>query len=363
MRIVEGEWNITRVDTYPRIVAIELTTRCNLSCVHCFRNTMTDPRDDMPKELAFRVLDNAKDINIERVVFTGFGEPLVHPYIEDILTYAKKKGLYVVLNTNGTLLDKHLETVFNTVDTLIVSVDISEDSVYREIRRGGSLASIVEAIKKLVDMKRRYRSSRPVIEFWTTLTRLNVDGISGLVDLCRKLGVLRLTISNYIPTKVNDELSCLDDPRCIERAKQNISEIAKTLFDSTPQLSYVGHRIRSDRRCPYISNLATFVRFDGYVTPCMHYAHSWRFVFNNVERAIRPVIFGSIARQRLEEIWSNDRYAMFRFNTYFMLYPSCYTCDLEPYCSYTYDNEFDCLGKSPTCAHCPYAHRLAICPL
>jgi len=106
-----------------------------------------------------------------------------------------------------------------------------------------------------------------------------------------------------------------------------------------------------------------YIRYDGYVAPCIYYAHNWRNAFFGIEREIHRVLFGNIREKNLLEIWRSPEYALFRFRATFFTQPSCLDCPLAPYCTYTLSNESDCWGNTPTCAHCPYSHDIARCPL
>ena len=86
--------------------SLELTFRCNLRCVHCY---VAHGHGGIPgqQELTFAeirgILDQIVDEGCLWLLLTG-GEPLLRPDLLDIYTYAKRKGLFVTLFTNGTLL-------------------------------------------------------------------------------------------------------------------------------------------------------------------------------------------------------------------------------------------------------------------
>ncbi len=362
MSVIDGEWEVRYRGSRPQIAVIELTTRCNLSCRHCFRNTMMEPFSDMPRALAEKILRDLALLGVKRLVFTGFGEPLVYPYIDEILQQARSLGFGIVLNTNGMLLDKHIDVVANYVDTLIVSVEAGEEDLYREIRRGAVLSKVVENLE-LLNRFRSVTKWRPVIEFWYTVGKNNIDNLFRVIDLAQRIGVYRLNVSNYIPVASDDESCCLCDPSCIEKLRSLVIEVSKLVMEKPPLVHFSSPTPLAERLCPYITRRAMFIRFDGYVAPCMHYSHRWRFALYGIEREIKPILFGDLSRNSVAEIWSSKPYIEFRYRTYFARYPSCITCNLAPYCSYTLTNEYDCLGYSPTCAHCPYLHGVASCPI
>jgi radical SAM protein with 4Fe4S-binding SPASM domain len=88
---------------------IELTRRCPLRCRHCYNNLSMDDGEAQSNELTYeehcRILDEISDAGCLWLLYTG-GEIFARNDFLKIYTYAKKKGLIVVLFTNGTLIDE-----------------------------------------------------------------------------------------------------------------------------------------------------------------------------------------------------------------------------------------------------------------
>ncbi len=103
----------------PEEVKIELTYDCNKDCSFCFNKSIIQ-NNRLAKEDIFRVLDKISKSGIKAVRFTG-GEPLLHKNIGEILKYAKSKGLYAILNTNGSLLNEKNLPLLKNIDDLLVS--------------------------------------------------------------------------------------------------------------------------------------------------------------------------------------------------------------------------------------------------
>jgi radical SAM protein with 4Fe4S-binding SPASM domain len=86
---------------------VEVTQRCNNTCVHCYNNLPSKNQEARFRELAYeehcRILDEIADSGCLWLLFTG-GEIFLRQDFLDIYTYAKKKGLLITLFTNGTLI-------------------------------------------------------------------------------------------------------------------------------------------------------------------------------------------------------------------------------------------------------------------
>ena len=91
----------------PLNVTIEVTRRCPLVCVHCYNNLPMGDRKAQLEELTYaehcRLLDELAEAGSLWILYTG-GEILARKDFLDIYTYAKKKGFFITLYTNGTLI-------------------------------------------------------------------------------------------------------------------------------------------------------------------------------------------------------------------------------------------------------------------
>jgi heme d1 biosynthesis protein len=94
------------------VVIWNLIRRCNLTCKHCYSISADH---NFPNELStsevFGVIDDLKAFGVPVLILSG-GEPLLRPDIYEISQYAKEKGFYVGLSTNGTLInEKNIERI------------------------------------------------------------------------------------------------------------------------------------------------------------------------------------------------------------------------------------------------------------
>ena len=86
--------------------SVELTFRCNLGCAHCYVACGNRGRADQA-ELSYQeicgILDQLSDEGCLWLLLTG-GELFVRRDVLDIYIYAKRRGMFLSLFTNGTLL-------------------------------------------------------------------------------------------------------------------------------------------------------------------------------------------------------------------------------------------------------------------
>jgi MoaA/NifB/PqqE/SkfB family radical SAM enzyme len=105
-------------------IHLELTNRCNFSCVFCPDAIMTRKRGTMPESLAKLALDQIADLDIaEKVTFHVMGEPMLHPQFFEILDHAAGLKLNIGLTTNGALLRP--DTIERLANSDLHQIDIS----------------------------------------------------------------------------------------------------------------------------------------------------------------------------------------------------------------------------------------------
>jgi MoaA/NifB/PqqE/SkfB family radical SAM enzyme len=137
----------------PFFVSYQITLRCNRKCVFCnvWRQKTYRELDTVN---AKGVIDELAECDVEVLGITG-GEPLMRTDLEEIAAYARRKGLIVGVNTNGTLLTaKRAESIANVFDTVFVSLDGFEET--HDAIRGekGTFREALAGLKNLVKTKK-----------------------------------------------------------------------------------------------------------------------------------------------------------------------------------------------------------------
>lgn len=98
-------------DRIPLQVAIEVTRRCPLECLHCYNNLpmgdLEAKRRELSKEDHFLILDELVEMGCFWLLYTG-GEIFARKDFLEIYTYAKRKGFLITLFTNGTIVNEQI---------------------------------------------------------------------------------------------------------------------------------------------------------------------------------------------------------------------------------------------------------------
>src|ERR1700761_6659438 len=119
------------MESDPVCLYLETTNRCNLLCTTCPRTfEELEPEKDMSWDLFTSIIDQFP--RIERVVLHGVGEPMLVKELPRMIRHLKERGIYVLFNTNGTLLAprKRREIIETGLDELRVSLDAAEAETF-----------------------------------------------------------------------------------------------------------------------------------------------------------------------------------------------------------------------------------------
>jgi len=93
------------------------------------------------------------------IKFFFLGEPLLHPQLAEMLSYAYAKGLSVTVQTNGMLLNKeNSKWLLQYAAAVAFSVDAADAKTYEKIRVGGDFKKVVANIKRLCKLKKKMKS-------------------------------------------------------------------------------------------------------------------------------------------------------------------------------------------------------------
>lgn len=140
--------------SYPAVIGIESTGRCNIDCYMCPRQEMTRGEGDMDMDLYRRIIDDV-GAELEFVWLQHYGEPFLHKGIFDMIRYAKAAGLRTGISTNATVLGESIiDGIFSAgLDYIILAFDGATKETYEKIRVGAKFDRVIGNIRNFLDEK------------------------------------------------------------------------------------------------------------------------------------------------------------------------------------------------------------------
>src|SRR5580693_9277265 len=146
----------------PVCIYLEVTNRCNLLCETCPRTfEALEPPADMSWQLFTSIIDQVPEV--ARVVLHGVGEPMLVKSLPRMIRYLKERGIYVLFNTNGTLLAprKRREIIETGLDELRVSLDAAEAESFLKVRGKDMFDRIVRNVTEFTALQREIGAASP----------------------------------------------------------------------------------------------------------------------------------------------------------------------------------------------------------
>ncbi len=138
-------------------IKIEVTDLCDRFCKHCSSNA-TYKRDNYQSlscVLVYRIIDEASQMGVESIAFTG-GEATLWPYLIDAIKYATNKGIETKLYTMCYRTDSNLELLEQLVNnglSEIIYSTTADDLAVEDTISIYSIVSFMEKLQSRVDFK------------------------------------------------------------------------------------------------------------------------------------------------------------------------------------------------------------------
>ncbi len=183
----------------PVCLYLEVTNRCNLLCETCPRTfEALEPPADMSYELFLRIVDQVADL--KRAVLHGVGEPMLVRGLPRMIRTLKERGVYVLFNTNGTLLSPREREwlVESRLDELRVSLDAADPASFRKVRGRDFFARIVRNVSAFVEFQKRAGAAKPAVSLWLTGLRETIAGLPRFVQLAADMGVREVYLQRLV---------------------------------------------------------------------------------------------------------------------------------------------------------------------
>ena len=188
---------------YPSKLFVEVTSRCNLRCAMCVKQTEGCSIDEGDMALAtFKALTPALG-NIESLILNGVGEPLLHPRLELFIEKAKTRmdeDAWIGFQTNGLLLDetRALSLAVAGLDRICLSMDSTRPETFRNLRSGGELDNVDRAFSALGAAKARSGRKDLKIGVEFVLRRDNMGELPGALEWAARRGASFAIITHMI---------------------------------------------------------------------------------------------------------------------------------------------------------------------
>jgi radical SAM protein with 4Fe4S-binding SPASM domain len=335
---------------YPSHPAWEVTSACNLKCIHCHAKQSEPGVDDLTTKEAKKFIDELRKVNEFRMlVYTG-GEPLVRGDLMELLAYSYKAGFANVIATNGTLITDEvaLELKKSGVAGIAVSLDATKEDLHDEIRGTNSFNLAmrgIEAVKK---------AGIP-LQINVTAMKYNLSNLEDLIELADEKSATIMLMYQLIAVGRADTIktAALD----IDLNKQLLSMIKK----KQRNVSVIVEPVAGPQYWPYLlkERGLTGKIWLKLAEKVFHGCSAGRgFVYIKANGDVWPCPFvevkaGNVKETPFSKIWSDSEVFSQLRNRENLLKGKCGRCEYRKMCGGCRGRAMACggdlLGEDPSC--------------
>jgi MoaA/NifB/PqqE/SkfB family radical SAM enzyme len=209
---------------YPRLVAVETTSRCNAECPFCPYNVRAREKTHMDQALFEKIISDCAEFPLPAIEPFLNGEPFVDPKIMDRLEMIRSRlpNTKLRVYSNGYALSPKRvdELVGMGIDHLYISLNTLNPEKYEAIM-GFKLERTLENVKYMTDASRRGKIARKITLRMTRMEDTTLEEQKQFEAFCKEVGVRCFIVGlfNYkgdiksslpIPTYACEHITRLD---------------------------------------------------------------------------------------------------------------------------------------------------------
>ncbi len=183
----------------PLCLYLEVTNRCNLLCATCPRTYVElEPPADLSWDLFRRIVDQLP--GLRRAVLHGVGEPMLVKSLPKMVRTLAERGVYVLFNTNGTVLNERngRALIEAGLDELRVSLDAATRESFRAVRGKDYFDRILANVRRFRATQEREGHARPRVSLWLTGLKETIAELPAFVRIAADLGVREVYLQRLV---------------------------------------------------------------------------------------------------------------------------------------------------------------------
>ena len=295
---------------------IELTSRCNERCVHCYI-PHENKINDIDPLLFYDVLDQCRDMGLLNITLLG-GEPMLHRNFPDFLRKAKDYDFSINILSNLTLLTD--EIIAGMKANRLSSVQVSLYSMKAEIHDAitqvpGSFEKTKSAILKLIENDIPLQISCPIMKqnkncYVDVLNWAHDHKVRAITDY------IMMARYDYTTGNLDNRLSLEEVGTVINDIIANDGEYQEEMQNTDIETAEE-RDISNDLVCG-VSVSSICMIANGNVYPCA----GWQ-----------DYVCGNVREQSLREIWENSPKVKYLRGLRKKDFAKCLSCSDKAFCA------------------------------
>jgi MoaA/NifB/PqqE/SkfB family radical SAM enzyme len=301
--------NITReICSSPYSCYLNLTSKCNLRCKHCFGSYSVEIKNELKMEDWKDVINQLIKLKVFFINISG-GEPTQCPYFREFIEYLNYIGMHFIITTNGVFSKEVREFIIKNKEYLIgikISLDGPDSKSHGFIRLDAKGKYNPNLFKITLENINFFKKKNIPLTIATVLHSENIKKITKLEKLIKKINPISWFISPLIPIgrgeannfifKQYEYFNMSFWRNLKERGLKNKINVNLIDMPSTEKLNLSAYS------CPAALNFCE-IHSDGTISPCPL-----------CRICIPPKFmkFENIKQKTIQEIWNGKAFNKFR---------------------------------------------------
>lgn len=284
----------------PVLVEIELTDKCNLSCIHCY--VVKERAPSLSFQKIKNIINQLKRAGCFFITFTG-GEPFLRKDILEIIHYARSKGIGVDILSNATLITPYIASKLAKmkVNRIQVSIYSANPNIHDSItREEGSLEKSKKGAELLLKNGIKVNLSCLIMS-------LNFLTYKTVGEMAK---AMKVSWSVAYPVRARHS-----GAKDTYRLRLNQRQLKRFIIDNKKEICQ-RFKKENDKPICHAGSAICFISASGDITPCVLF----------------PLKVGNLRKQKFIEVWKNSSLLNnFRTLTISNI-PECYNCKFLEFC-------------------------------
>jgi len=278
--------------------SVRVTKACNLKCSHCYANGGCPLKGELTTKEMLSVVDQFANLGVLHIFYTG-GEPFLRKDIVSLLQYTDKKGLGILISTNGQLVTSEKLNQIKSLNIKLFQISLDGTKKTHTAIRG---KNTYERSIKLIRTARETLGKNVAVG--SVMMKNNWEEMDRVLGIAAKNGadifsLMLLIVSGRASESINptpaETLKSIDN---IFKSYEKHRSVLKFANNTTIPAALVPKKFRR-RGLHETFALCSFpyclgVESNGDVAACDGF-------FNSPE-----MIIGNIRESSLAELWNNS---------------------------------------------------------
>lgn len=293
----------------PASLNIDITNKCNHRCIWCYVRKMREEKNmDMDKGTAEKILKQFRyGFDLNSVLFTGGGEPTLHPHFIRLLNLANDLGYKIGITTNGSNLHKFYDQLADlNLRYVRISIDAGTATTYSMLHgcHDADFGKLITDAKIFSEKK----GKNCELGFAFLVVPENVNEISDAIDIADGAG---FDYISFRPSVFGHKLTRLENLSAMESIENSMESNSIRIYPIKQRFKNTTDKYKC-RSTPFVA----VVTADARLNLCCQY------------RGQKEWQWGDLKEHSLADLWGNEEHRRLLEKA---LDADCPKCRMKPY--------------------------------